>query len=259
MADLRGSERDLVPPTAAETVPPRYRHPGDVVLLIGSAVWLLAALGVALIAGAELLGHRAAVVPGTEPGSTVGRLLVGLVQVIAVVAPVVVVAALLVVRRFRLLASLIVAAVAAGAVWTASSRLAGTDRPSGLLANRTTGLLISTAAWPGVGWFAGAVTVTLVGGSWLSLSWRRVVWLVLAVAAAAELIAGVALPMELVLAFAVGSLVGAGVLVVFGAPDHRIGERGIAEALAAAGIPVLTVRPAEESREGVAALRRYAS
>ena len=186
-------------------------------------------------------------------------MLVGLVQVIAVVAPVVVVAALLVVRRFRLLASLIVAAVAAGAVWTALSRLAGTDRPSGLLANRTTGSLISTAAWPGVGWFAGAVAVTLVGGSWLSLSWRRVVWLVLAVAAAAELIAGVALPMELVLAFAVGSLVGAGVLVVFGAPDQRIGERGIAEALAAAGIPVLTVRPADGGREGVPALRRYAS
>ena len=250
MGDLRGSERDLVPATAAEIVPPRYRHPGDVVLLIGSAVWLLVALGVALIAGAELLGHRAAVVPGTEPGSTVGRVLVGLVQVIAVLAPVMVVAALLVVRRFRLLASLIVAAVAAGAVWMALSRLAGTDRPPDLLANRTTGSLISTAAWPGVGWFAGAVAVTVVGGSWLSLSWRRVVWLVLAVAAAAELIAGVALPMELVLAFAVGSLVGAGVLVVFGAPDHRIGERGIAEALAAAGIPVLAVRPAEEAGKG---------
>ena len=249
MADLRGSEQDLVP-AAAEIVPPRYRHPGDVVLLIGSAVWLLVALGVALIAGAELLGHRAAVVPGTEPGSTVGRVLVGLVQVIAVLAPVVVVAALLVVRRFRLLASLIVAAVAAGAAWTALSRLAGTDRPADLLANRATGSLISTAAWPGVAWFAGAVAVTLVAGSWLSLSWRRVVWLVLAVAAASELIAGVALPMELVLAFAVGSLVGAGVLVVFGAPDHRIGERGIAEALAAAGIPVRTVRPAEEAGKG---------
>ena len=249
MADLRGSERDLVP-AAAEIVPPRYRHPGDVVLLIGSAVWLLVALGVALIAEAELLGHRAAVVPGTEPGSTVGRVLVGLVQVIAVLAPVVVVAALLVVRRFRLLASLIVAAVAAGAAWTALSRLAGTDRPADLLANRATGSLISTAAWPGVAWFAGAVAVTLVGGSWLSLSWRRVVWLVLAVAAVSELIAGVALPMELVLAFAVGSLVGAGVLVVFGAPDHRIGERGIAEALAAAGIPVRTVRPAEAAGKG---------
>jgi len=250
MADLRGSERDLVPARAEEIIPPRYRHPRDVVLLIGSAVWLLVALGVALIAGAELLGHRAAVVPATEPGSTVGRVLVGLVQVIAVLAPVVVVAALLVVRRFRLLASLIVAAVAAAAAWTALSRLAGTDRPPDLLANRTTGSLISTAAWPGVAWFAGAVAVTLVGGSWLSLSWRRVVWLVLAVAAASELIAGVALPMELVLAFAVGSLVGAGVLVVFGAPDHRIGERGIAEALATAGIPVLTVRPAEEAGKG---------
>ena len=252
MADLRGSERDLVPATAAEVVPSRYRHPGDVVLLVGSTVWLLVALGVALIAGAELLGHRAAVVPGSAPGSTVGRVLVGLVQVIAVLAPVVVVAALLVVRRFRFLGAGFPSSsppVAAGAAWTALSWLAGTDRPPDLLANRTTGSSISTAAWPGVAWFAGAVAVTLVAGSSAEplVETRGVARFV---AAAAELIAGVALPMELVLACAVGSLVGAGVLVVFGAPDHRIGERGIAEALAAAGIPVLTVRPAEEAGKG---------
>ena len=56
--------------------------------------------------------------------------------------------------------------------------------------------------------------------------------------------------MELVLAFAVGSLVGAGVLVVFGAPDHRIGERGIAEALATAGIPVLPCGPPRRPGRG---------
>jgi undecaprenyl-diphosphatase len=48
----------------------------------------------------------------------------------------------------------------------------------------------------------------------------------------------------------VGLVVGAGVLVALGAPDRRIGPAGIAAALAGAGIPVLSVRPAGVAGKG---------
>ena len=44
--------------------------------------------------------------------------------------------------------------------------------------------------------------------------------------------------MQLVLALAAGVTVGAGLLVVFGVPDRRMGPAGVAAALRAGGVPV---------------------
>ena len=65
-----------------------------------------------------------------------------------------------------------------------------------------------------------------------------------------RLITGTASPVEVVLAFAAGVAAGAGVLVLFGVPDRRLGPEGIAAALGSAGLPVTSVEPAGVEAKG---------
>ena len=92
----------------------RYRHPGDVIRLIGSGLVLAGMLAAVALAPDRLTGPAAAAVTwlGSDPA---GRLLTGLVQVALVLAAAAAVAAVLRRRRFRLLAGLAAGAVAAGA------------------------------------------------------------------------------------------------------------------------------------------------
>ena len=85
--------------------PTRYRHPGDVIRLIGSGLVLTGMLAAVALAPDRLTGAGAATVTwlGSAPA---GRLLTGLAQVALVLAAVAAVAATLRHRRFRRLAGL---------------------------------------------------------------------------------------------------------------------------------------------------------
>jgi len=109
---------------------------------------------------------------------------------------------------------------------------------------------VAGAAFPAPALFASAAAVAVAAAPWLSRPWRRAAWLTLLLAAVARLLAGAALPMQLILALATGVTVGAGVLVAFGVPDRRIGPGEIAAALRLAGLPVTSVRPAEVETKG---------
>ncbi len=70
---------------ASQIIPPtRYRDPGDVLHLLASAAVLLVAVVMVAIFPDQLLGSHASVVSGAEPDTEAGRLLVGVVQVLAV-------------------------------------------------------------------------------------------------------------------------------------------------------------------------------
>jgi undecaprenyl-diphosphatase len=230
--------------------PSRYRHPGDVLWLIAAGLLLLVVLAASLVAADALWGPDAAVVAGAEPNTVVGRLLVGVVQVIAVLGLVLGVGALLWFRRFRLLASLLGTAAAGAVGYAALVLLLSSGVPARVEASRASAGWLFGAGFPGPAALAAGVAVTLAAGPWLSLSWRRAAWLFVGLSAVAELVAGVALPIELGLALAVGTVVGAGVLVALGAPDRRIDEEAIAEALGAAGLPVRSVRRADVETKG---------
>ena len=124
------------------------------------------------------------------------------------------------------------------------------ERPAALTANQARGSWLASAAFPAPALLAAAVAVVVAAAPWLSRPWRRAAWLALLLAAAARLLAGAVLPMELILALATGVTVGAAVLVAFGVPDRRIGPAGIAAALRDAGLPVESVRPAEVEAKG---------
>ena len=225
----------------------RYRHPGDVIRLISAALLLACSLAVSWVARRWLLGTAAAVPGGL---GTAGRVITGLVQVACLAAVAVVVAATLRRRRFRLLAGLAAGAVAAAILAEGIFLLIGGQRPAALTAHLAHGSWLAGAAFPAPALFASAAAVVVAAAPWLSRPWRRAAWLTLLLAAVARLLAGTALPMQLILALATGVTVGAAVLVAFGVPDRRIGPAGIAAALRDAGLPVTSVRPAEVEAKG---------
>jgi glycosyltransferase 2 family protein len=243
------------PPVAvtAGSLPPssRYRHPGDVIRLISAGLLLAGALIASAIAFRWLLGPGASVPGGLGPA---GRVIIGLVQVACLAAAAVVIVATLRRRRFRLLAGLAAGAVAAAGLaygmFALLSAVTGGERPAALMANQARGSWLASAAFPAPALLASAAAVVVAAAPWLTRPWRRAAWLTLLLAAAARLLGGAALPMEVILALATGVTVGAAVLVTFGVPDRRIGPAGIAAALRDAGLPVTSVRPAEAESKG---------
>jgi glycosyltransferase 2 family protein len=230
--------------------PARYRHPGDLIRLILAGLVLAGAAAVTVITHATYAGASAAAVTAVAPSAVAGRVLGALVQVLFAVAAVAAVAVALRYRRFRLLASLAGAAVVAGAVVAGIVLLAGGVRPRALAAGAGQWWWLTGASLAGPVLIAAAVAGVVAAAPWLSRPWRRTAWAALSLAAVARLVTGTASPVEVVVAFAAGVTIGAGVLVLFGVPDRRIGPGGIAAALASAGLPVTRVEPAAVEAKG---------
>jgi undecaprenyl-diphosphatase len=170
------------------------------------------------------------------------------VQVTFVLAAAGAVAAALRHRRFRLLAGLAVGAATAGAALAGIVYLAGGAPPSVTAAAGSSWL--ASAAFPGPPLLAAAAAVTVAMSPWLSRPWCRTAWITLGAASAARLITGTVPPAELVLALAIGVTTGAGLLVALGVPDRRMGPPGIEAALRSAGLPVVSVEPADVQTKG---------
>ena len=234
----------------ARLLPPaRYRHPGDLIRLIIAGLVLALALAVTVATHATYAGASAAAVTAVAPGTLAGRVLAGLVQVVLAVAAVSAVVMTLRYRRFRLLASLAGGAAVASAAVIGIVHLAGGEPPRSLAGpGQWPWLTGASLASPAL--LAAAVASTVAAAPWLSRPWRRTAWITLWLAAVVRLITGTASPMETVLAFAAGVTVGAGVLVLFGVPDRRIGPAEIAAVLGSAGLPVARVGPAAVQAKG---------
>ena len=167
----------------------RYRHPGDVIRLIGSGLILAVMLAAVAVAPGRLTGSGAAAVTwlGSDPA---GRLLTGLVQVGFVAAAAGAVAVALWHRRFRLLAGLAAGAVAAGAALAGIWYLAAGSHPGAVTAAGEQHSWLASAAFPWPPLLAAAVAVTVAAAPWLSRPWRRTAWIALAAVGAARLITG---------------------------------------------------------------------
>ena len=219
--------------------PARYRHPGDVIRLIAAALVLAVAAVVAALLPALL--RPAAAVTGVGPATAAGQVLTGLVQVMIAAAALVLLVAALRHRRFRVLATVAGGFAAAAALMAGIAYLAGPGGSAGLPAGLRQGSWLVGAGFPDPAVLAGLAAVAVAAAPWLSRPWRRAAWATLLLIGAARLTTGDLLPMQLVLALATGVTVGAGLLVVFGVPDRRMGPAGVAAALRAGGVPVSQV------------------
>ncbi len=228
----------------------RYRHPGDVIRLIGSGGLLGASLAAVAIGADRLLGRDAAIISGVAPSTSAGRLLVSVVQLVVVVAIVALVFAVLRRRRFRLLGSLVAGGLLAGLLVKAFDLVVDRTGPSALTVNLAHGGWLGDASFPSPAVVAGGVAVAVTVTRWLTAPWRRTTWIALGLVAAARLISGTILPMQFAVAFAVGATVGTGMLVAFGAPDRRPGPADVVTALRAGGFPAVSADLAPVAGKG---------
>jgi undecaprenyl-diphosphatase len=228
----------------------RYRHPGDVIRLIVAALVLAVAATVAALGPSSLLSPNATAVSGAEPGTAAGRVLTGLVQVTIAGAALVLLIAGLRRRRFRVVATVAGGFVAAAALMTGIMYLTGQDPLGAVPAGLRQGSWLTGAGFPNPAVIAGLAAVAVAAEPWLSRPWRRAAWVTLLLIAAARLVTGGLSVLELVLAVAAGVTVGAGLLVVFGVPDRRMGSADVAAALRAGGVPASQVTRASVTAKG---------
>jgi undecaprenyl-diphosphatase len=221
-----------------------------VIRLIIAGLVLAGALAVTVAAQATYAGASTAAVAALAPAALAGRVLAGVVQAVLVTAAAAAVVVTLRYRRFRLLAGLAGAAVLASAVVIGIIQLAGGQRPRDLAAGAGQWPWLTGGSLADPALLAAAVAVTVAAAPWLSRPWRRAAWVTLWLAAVVRLITGTASPAEAVVAFAAGVTAGAGVLVLFGVPDRRLGPQEIAAALGSAGLPVTSVEPAAVEAKG---------
>jgi glycosyltransferase 2 family protein len=224
--------------------PARYRHLGDAIRLIIAGLVLAGMLVVTAATHATYAGASAAAVTAVVPPALTGQVLAGLAQATLVLGAIAALAVTLYNRRFRLLASLAGGAALASAVLIGIVHLAGGEPPPALMPRGSPWSWLTGASLADPAILAASVALAVIAAPWLTRPWRRTAWIVLWLATAVRLVTGTASPVEVVVAFAAGITVGAGVLVLFGVPDRRLAPEGIAAALASAGLPVAGVKPA---------------
>ena len=189
-----------------------YRHPGDVVRLVGwasAALLLLLFLAVATATSDGVRDDLGGVV--TAVPTAVRQLLLVVVQIAAVVIAVALVAVLAWQRRWRRLATATGAAALGAAAWWLVERML--DEPGRLPGSLAGDSWLLSSRFPSPGALAGAFAALTVGLPWLARPWRRASDIAVAVLTATMALAGTAGAPELLLVLAVGGAVGSAVLV----------------------------------------------
>lgn len=222
---------------------PRARRvvysPVDLLRLVAALLALGVVLVVVTYLRKSLSGAERDLIDITSqlPG-TVTQFAVRLVQLVAVFAPVVGFVALVVRRQFRRLAGAVVAAVAGGIIgrWIMTDLLDLTvDR------FRITGELEQGAPFPSAPFLAAIAAIVAADSPWMSNRWRNASRAWLALLLALRLFSGTTGLRELIVAVAVGWVVGSLVGVVVGAPDRRPASHAVGASLTRLGVSVASV------------------
>jgi len=208
-----------------------FRHPGDIVrLVVWGAATIVLVLLIELAEGTDDgirqdLGEAVALIP-----LAVRELALAAAQIAALLVPVVIAICLVTQQRWRRTVVLVAAAVVGAGVFVLLDRAIGLPgRAPGALGDEDSWLI--SARFPSTAYLAAAASATIVGKPWLGRGWRRgtdrAVWLLLLT----MLIAGTSGLAELLLAITTGSLAGAALLVVVGAPNRRPSPQAVADGL----------------------------
>jgi len=234
------------------TAVPNVRRAADVLGLILALVVLVVGLLIATLAHRGVRSTERGLLETivTLPASLRDSLTAG-AQLVAVVMPAALMVAMAVRRRWAAVGQLIVAGVVGTLVGLLVSHLAlGNSHPSTwheLLTGRD-GIVAVTL--PPVAWLAGTTAVVAVAGAELPRRWRRGLWWLTGVAAVAEVIVGGFLPIDAVVAAAVGVSVGTSILLIFGQPARRPAAAQVAAALQECGVDVATLKQLPPVGEG---------
>jgi uncharacterized membrane protein YbhN (UPF0104 family)/tRNA A-37 threonylcarbamoyl transferase component Bud32 len=176
--------------------------------------------------------------------------LVGLVQLVALAAPLVLVAVALVLRRFRLAVLLVAVPLAAAVLDGVLAGRLDRLRPP-LLERALAGEpLVAGAAFPSSAWICGAAAAAVLASPWLTRGWRRGAWSLVAIFAVTRMVTGLEVPLDVIAAIALGAVVGSAALLLVGRPSLRPDSSQLVDALARAGLGVASLTRAGVDARG---------
>jgi glycosyltransferase 2 family protein len=181
---------------------------------------------------------------------TVRRFTTGLIQLVALAAPIATYLTLAALRRWRTLLLAALAQVGAMLVVVGVEEAVDRVSPPGIAAAREGPGWITEAHYPGSAYLAGVAAAVTVVAPALPRRWRRWAWGTVAALLAGRVVAGTAGPVDMVATLATGWAVGLVVLLAFGVRDRRPGAGAIVAALDRGGMPVTAFRPAAVDARG---------
>jgi glycosyltransferase 2 family protein len=243
------------PDASVEIVEPSWpateRSPVQLLSLVVAAVVFLVGLLIAIADEGALLGFETDVLRFfSELPDPLERFLIGTAQFVAVLYPVVLAVAFFALRRAR---AIVVAAIAGGVsallAW-GLAELLDRHRPAALAAAQEADSWIGSAGFPSLEYVAAAASIAVVVGAYVGRRWRHVAWTFVGIVVFFRIISGTDVPVDLVMAAAIGWAVGSGALLAFGVPTHRSTGRQVADALARSGLPLRRLVPASVDARG---------
>jgi len=226
------------------------RRAADALRLIAASAVLIPAVLLSAFADARVRRTELAMLESvvTLP-ATLRDLLTAIAQVVLVLVPFAILVGAVVRRRFALLVRFVVTTVIATAASVLLSQLLRTSHPEewhGLLSGRggVFGVTVPPAAW-----LSGATALLTVANPELSRRWRTALWWTIGTAAVLETIVGGFLPVDAVVAAALGISIGSLVLLTLGAPSDRPEAAEVADALKECGVDVAGLTEVEAPRD----------
>jgi uncharacterized protein (TIRG00374 family) len=220
------------------------RSPSDLVRLVGALILLVIVYLVTAVYRDGVASIQAGfldVVSSFPRG--IRAALVGLTQVVAVVAPISLAVVLLVRRRLRLLFGIIAAALVAIALTTfVGSVVLDNAHPVSWQVEQRTQSWLAHTSFPTAAYMAALAAVVTVAGGWVSRRWRRALWIVVLLIALLRVGTSGIVALDLLFAITAGIAAGAAVLLAIGGPDRSPRGVDVADGLAAAGLPVTDLR-----------------
>jgi glycosyltransferase 2 family protein len=242
---------EVMSPDLAEGEVRYVRSPSDLLRLVVALVLVAIGLLVTFAARGPLgdLEREVLALFDGLPG-VLRRFLVGVIQLVAIVAPVATALTLVVLRRWRTLLLALLAAIVADLLVYGVERAADRISPASLDAAKQADSWIAGAAYPSSAYLAGiAAAVTVVAPS-MPRRWRRWAWGALGVVALGRVVSGTGLAIDLVAAVATGWAVGLIVLLAFGVRDRRPSGAMVRAALEEAGLVVTGLRAPQVDARG---------
>jgi uncharacterized membrane protein YbhN (UPF0104 family)/serine/threonine-protein kinase RIO1 len=229
-----------------------YRHPSDVARLVFNLVLLTGFVLVAVLEpdGVKVIGADVLRLVDNLPRSLVEGL-VGVVQFIAVVAPVVIVVILLYKRRVVLLLILLLAAAIAAVLMAVFSGVVQDAVPVDDIDFERFSSWFVGGQFPSSTYLAGATAVFVAGSPWLSRAWRRAGWIFIAATVAARVLSATEVPLRIGMMLTLGAASGSLALLAFGAPRRRIDVATVAESTEAAGLGIADIETYGDVDHGV--------
>ena len=224
------------------------RHPADVARLIFSVLLLAVMIGLAEIAplGLRTLTVDLLSLVESLPNPLI-NLMVGLVQLTALIVPFVAAIYLLVHRRFVLFSLCILAAVLAAIAMVFLGNLVEDSIPFDDLGFDRVSSWFIGAQFPSSTYLA-ALTAALVAASpWLARAWREAGWILVFAAVVARALSATEVPLRNAMLLALGGAAGSAALLIVGAPRRRLDPQTIRRSLRSGGLDVGELEPVDGS------------